>query len=138
MIEILLVVGIGAIIFGFSAPYTLNFYRTQLLEDVRSNLIDTLQRARHNAVLQKNDSSFGVHMVNGSYTLFQGADYENMVSGQEEVFAVNEEIVFSGLIDVTFSKMTGNPSVTGTTTLTYGTTISEILIEESGNISKIN
>ena len=61
MIEVLLVVAIGAGIFALSAPYSLNFYHTQLINDTQSNIIDALQRARHYAILQKNDSDFGVH-----------------------------------------------------------------------------
>ena len=60
LLEILLIVGIVALVFAFSAPFSLKFYRTQFVEDARDGIIDTLQRAKHYAVLQKGDSSFGV------------------------------------------------------------------------------
>ncbi len=138
MIEILLVVGIAAGVFAMSAPYTLNFYRTQMLEEARSNIIDALQQAKHNAILQKNDSKFGVRMVNGSYTLFQGDDYDTRVVEQSLDFDLISEISITGLTEVTFSKLTGSPSAVGTTTLTYGTMIREILIGESGIITEID
>lgn len=139
LFELLLVVSIGAVIFLFSAPYGLNFYRSQLAEEARSNIIDGLQRAKHNAVLQKNDSNFGVTLggVPHSYVIFQGSNYETRDSSQDEVFLIIEEINFSGLSEVAFSKLTGLPSITGSIYINYGSVSKGIMIEDSGVISKI-
>jgi prepilin-type N-terminal cleavage/methylation domain-containing protein len=138
LVELLLVVAIAAGIFAFSAPFGMNFYRTQLLGDVQSNLIDALQRARHNAVLQKNDSNFGVHIESGSYTLFQTPDltYDNRVSAQDEVFPVINNITFSGPTDIIFSKLTGAPNATGTVAIAYDIITKGIIVDSSGGISK--
>lgn len=146
LIEILLVVGISVLIFAFSTPYSLNFYRTQLVEEVRNNVISALQQARHNAVLQKNDSSFGVTLseVSDSYVLFQGEDYNDAdgVNGRDssldEVYPVISEITFSDLTDVVFSKLTGLPSATGTITISYDSVVKTILVEDFGVVSKSN
>jgi len=140
LIELLLVIAIAAGIFAFSAPFGMNFYRTQLLGDVQSNLIDALQRARHNAVLQKNDSNFGVHIVSGGYTLFQTPDltYANRVSAQDEVFPVINSITFSSPTDIIFSKLTGAPSATGTVSMAYDILTKAIIVNSSGGISKAN
>ena len=139
LIELLLVVAVAAGIFVFSAPFGMNFYRTQLLGDVQSNLIDALQRARHNAVLQKNDSNFGVHisMASSSYTIFQTADtYANRVSAQDEVFPLINNITFSGPTDIIFSKLTGAPNATGTVSMAYDILTKGITVDSSGGISK--
>ena len=140
LIETLLVVGILAIVFVISAPFTISFYRNQLVEDTRSNIIDTLQRAKHYAVLQKNDSAFGVTLseVDDSYVLYQGSTYATRDNTQDEIFPVVEDMVFSGLTDVVFSKLTGLPSATGTISINLSNKIKEILVEDSGIISKIN
>lgn len=137
LIEILLVVSIAVGIFILSAPWTLSFYHTQLIEDVRSNVIDALQRARHNAILQKNDSPFGVHLDSDSVTIFQGATYLERVEDQDQDIPVISGIIFSGLEDVIFSKLTGLPSATGIITIGHDTISKEILISESGDISKV-
>jgi prepilin-type N-terminal cleavage/methylation domain-containing protein len=140
LIELLLVVAVAAGIFVFLAPFGMNFYRTQLLGDVQSNLIDALQRARHNAVLQKNDSNFGVRIVVGSYTIFQTPDltYASRVSDQDEVFPMVNNIAFSGPNEIVFSKLTGIPNATGTVVIDYDIITKGIIVDSSGGISKAN
>ena len=138
LIETLLVVGIGVVIFAFSAPYSLNFYRTQLVEEARSNIISALQQAKHNAVLQKNDSSFGValNQVANSYVSFQGESYAERVTAQDDIYSVVSGITFSGLDEVVFAKLIGTPSATGTISISYGSTTKSILVEDFGVVSK--
>jgi len=139
LIEILIIIGIVAGIFVFSAPYTLTFYQRQIIEEAQNNIIDALQRARHNAVLQKNDSDFGVTLseVPGSYVIFQGSSYAARDAGQDEIFPIISSISVTGIEDVIFSKLTGLPSVTGTTTLISSNLSRGIFIGDSGFISKI-
>lgn len=137
LIEILLVVGIVAVIFSFSAPYGLRFYRSQLIEEARSNVIEALRRARHYAILQKNDSAWGVKIdtENSKYILFQGDSYDSRVDIYDEVYDLLTEAVVSGdWTEVVFSKMTGLPNDTGTTTLSFNSLNRGILIEETGTI----
>jgi hypothetical protein len=144
LIELLLIVAITAGIFAFSAPFGMNFYRTKLLGDTQSNLIDALQRARHNAVLQKNDSNFGVKLsdINNNYVLFQTPDltYSNRVQSQDEVFTVARGITLTtGLSDVIFSKMTGLPNATGTINIFYNSDLYRgILVDNNAVLSKID
>lgn len=136
MIELLLVIAIGAVIFAFSAPYTVNFYHTQLINDTQSNIIDALKRARDYSILQKNDSSFGVYLstASSSYTLFQGDSYD-VDNVNNEVFPIINGITFA-TTTIVFSKLTGVTSTTSTTTLTYEALTRNIFIDESGTISK--
>ena len=136
MLEVLLVVGTAVIIFLFSSPYSLNFYRSNLIDDARSNVIDALQRAERYAILQKNDSDFGVRLMPGSYTIFQGLNYGDNPA-LDEVYPLIDNITFS-TTTVTFSKFTGLPGATGTITMFYDTISRGILIDDSGVISKTN
>lgn len=140
MVEVLIVVAIAAIVFLFSAPYSLNFYRTQLVEETRNNIVDALERARHNAALQKNDSQFGVYIndTTDQFVVFQGASYATKVDLYDEVYDLLPDIVVTGETEIVFSKLTGNPDQTGTTTITMGNISRGILTEESGTISKID
>ena len=140
LLELLLVVAMMAAVFAFSAPFTINFYRTQLVDEVQSNLIDALQIARHNAVLQKNDSNFGVH-IDGDlhqYVIFQTPDltYDSHVLEQDEVFPIIDTITFTGLTDVVFSKLTGSPNATGTINIAFNNLSKGILLDDFGSLSK--
>ena len=140
LIELLLIIGIAAIIFIFSAPYGLDFYQSNLANEAQSNVIDALQRARRNAVLQKNDSNFGVHIstTTSSYTIFQTPDltYGNRVQAQDEVFPVISTVTFSTSTDIIFSKLTGLPNATGTLSVSYGAFSRGILVDDFGDVSK--
>ena len=141
LIEVLIVIGIAAVIFTFSAPYAMNFYRSNLLNDAQSNVIDALQRARHYALLQKNDSNFGVHIATSTYTLFQGTTYvpSNI---NNEVFPLVNGLTFSTSTDIIFSKLTGSltdpATMAGTTSLNYGSISKGVFLSDVGTISKVD
>lgn len=138
LVELLLVIAIGAILFTFATPFGLNLYRSQIIDDVQDNIIQTLGQARHFAVLQKNDSTFGVHFdpENNDYTLFQGVDYDNRDGSQDEVFSIIDDIIIDPAGDIIFAKLTGAVGTSTTISLSYGSTTRGILIEENGLISK--
>ena len=137
LVELLLVIAIAAGIFIFSAPFALKFYKTQLVEDVRGNIVSVLARAKHNAVLQKNDSPFGIKIDNDNHEiiLFQGASYGEKVSGQDEIINILSDINISGPNEFVFSKLYGLPSATGTITVIYQDQKREIIMDDSGLIS---
>lgn len=138
LIEMIVVMGMMLVVFYFSVPYGINFYRSQMLEAARGNIINALEQARHNAILQKNDSNFGVTLsqVANSYVVFQGTAYGTRAVDQDEIFPLSADIAYTGLTDVIFYKLTGLPSATGTISLTYGTVSKTILIGDSGGISE--
>ena len=138
LLELLLVIAIAVIIFTFSSPFILNFYRTNVVNEAQSNIIDALQRARHYAVLQKNDNSFGVSFTGlaDNYVLFQGATYGADVT-ENEIFPYDGVIVTSepAIDEVVFSKLTGLPSATGTIAVGFNGFSRYILVDDSGLIS---
>lgn len=138
LIEILLVIGIASIIFAFSAPFALDFYRKQLVEEARSNIIEAFQKARNNAMLQKSDNSSGVsfNLVDNSIVIFEGSSTSTRNQDQDQAFPISGDISISGLTDVIFSKLTGLPSATGTITLIFGSISKGILVDNNGIIYK--
>jgi type II secretory pathway pseudopilin PulG len=142
MIEILLVVGIAVSIFFLSAPFALNFYRTQLVEETRDNINTALQRARHNAILQKNDSSFGVkfNMTLGSYTIFQGISFAERVTDQDEIFYLPAGITLEvpDGEEIVFSKLTGASENPGSISINLNGVIKTITVDENGILSKLD
>jgi prepilin-type N-terminal cleavage/methylation domain-containing protein len=141
LIELLLVIAIVAIIFAFSAPYSLRFYHTQLINETQSNILSVLSQARHNALLQKNDSDWGVKFDtdNDQYVLFQGASYTEKVDLYDEVYPLLNNIGLTGdwTDEIIFSKYTGVPDLFGTTTIAYENMTRQIFIDEEGFISRV-
>ena len=140
LIEILLIMAITVGIFVFSSPYTVKFYNSNLVEESRSGIIDALLQARHNAVLQKNDSDFGVKINNDAhnYVLFQGSTYDSREDTLDDIYYLLDAITVSEPTEIVFSKLTGVPSATGTITITYGNFVKEISIDDSGLVYKVD
>lgn len=138
LLEVIFVIAIAAIIFAVASPYAMDFYRRQLVEEARSNVTSALEQARHNAVLQKNDSNFGVHFIAGSYIIFQGDSYETRDPDFDQVFPMIDDIDLSGNPDIIYSKLTGEVSATGTIPFTFGSITRSIEIADNGTVSKVD
>jgi prepilin-type N-terminal cleavage/methylation domain-containing protein len=147
LVEVLLVIGIAAVIFVMATPFALNFYRGQLINEAQSSYINTLQGAHNNAVLQKNDSAWGVRFYSDEhcFVMFQGAapascDPEGLGTFDERYDLIPEITVTGFGVDenIVFTKRTGTASGAGTTTLVYQSLARNILVEHSGVISIIS
>ena len=146
LIELLLVVGLIGILALFSVPIGINFYRSQLAEGSRTELIELLTRARRYAVLQKSDARYGVKIETSggeisSFILYQGVDYDSRNDTLDETYSQvpNLEISYSGSADlslgeINFSKLAGTTTATGTITIshTYGGSRA-VFIDDFGN-----
>ena len=134
LFEILIVIGIIAILVSLTLPLGLDFYRSQQLETQSQGVIQALRRARLKAMAVENDSSFGVHLTNDNYILFKGDTY---VPGDpyNEVFDLPLIINAIGLQEIVFSKLEGKPNVTGDIILKNDSDIRTININEIGRIN---
>ncbi len=127
IIELLIVIAIIGVLAYVSLPMGLTFFRSQNVSSAREQLVELLNRARHNAILQKNDSAYGVYIdtMNGdltSFTLYRGAAYGDNPSDDEVyeqapnlTISTGDSSLVSG--EINFSKLTGMPSATGTITI---------------------
>ena len=110
LVEILIVVGIIAILASFSFSVGLNFYKSQQLETQAQEILQTLRRAQSKAMAIELDSPFGVYFdnVNKKYILFKGDSYSPGEPYNEE-FDLPAIITLSGLSEVVFLKLEGIP-----------------------------
>lgn len=135
LIEILLVVGILAILFTLTLPVTLDFYKSQQLDGSAQGIIQALRRAQLKAMSGENDLSFGVYLTNDNYILFRGISYESRDFQYDEVFDLSSIVTAAGIQEVVFSKFEGLPSVTGTIILSNGKDSKTIDINTIGRIN---
>lgn len=152
LIELLLVIGLTAILMSLTAPLGMRFYRSQMVESARTELIEILTKARHNAALMKGDSRWGVYITPDdlssasdlvSFTFYRGNNYNEKESDYDEVYSqpANLEIYASGtndllVGDINFSKLSGTTTATGTITIRHssGSEARSILINNFGNV----
>ena len=134
LIEILLVILLISILFGFILSLSLDFYKNQQLETHTQGILQTLRRAQLKAMSVELGSSFGIHITNDSYILFQGNSFATRDGAFDEVFDLPQIITVSGISEIVFSKLDGIPSATGTITLSSGSETRTIGINAIGRI----
>lgn len=118
LIEIMLVIALMVVIGGISAPVYQSFQVKNNLDVASYTVAQTLRRAQVLSQVGASDSPWGVHIESGSATLFKGASYTSRDTLLDEVSEISTNIIPSGISDIIFSKLLGEPQVTGNIILT--------------------
>ena len=121
LLETLVVIGVGLLIclISFSTFYNLN--NNQVLDKGTADVVSLIERAHSESVSSDNFSEYGLHFTSTSTTIFQGKTYSS-ASTTNELHNLNPRLVVStslsgGVSDFYFAKTTGEPSATGTITI---------------------
>lgn len=133
LIEILIVTAIVVILFGMGLFISFDFYRSFLSNSERDLLVGVLEKARNRAMNNINQSPHGVHIASSSYILFQGSVYAP-ASPSNEPITSNTAITKTGITDVVFSQLSGDPDTTGSITLQSSARTDVININDEGTI----
>ena len=118
LVEMLLVVGLLAIIAGFSLPVYQSFQNKNDLTVAAMTLVQVERRAQTLSQSGTNDASWGVKIQSGTVVLFKGISYIARDTTADEVNSISPAISIAGVNEIVFSKIFGMPGTTGTTTLT--------------------
>lgn len=118
LIELLISIALIGVVTVAAIPVYREVQGRNELDITANTVAQTLRRAQTLAQGMDGDTSWGMRVAAGSITMFRGASYATRDASLDEVFDVVSTITPSGLTEVVFSKFTGNPTTTGTTTLT--------------------
>ncbi len=118
LIEILVVMGMLAIVGGFGLIVSMDSFRNYSFKDERDVIVSALQKARsqsiNNMCFGSNCSDgkpHGVKILPGQYVIFQGPDYIDRDSAVDTVIkSVYAPTVVTGFSEVVFSPLSGNAS----------------------------
>lgn len=136
LLEVLLSIATITIIAGFSIPLYQSFQVKNDLDITANTWVQTLRRAQVLSQAVDGDSAWGVKIQPASLVLFKGASYIARDTNFDEIFQVSTSITPSDITEIVFTKFTGTPSVTGTTTLTASTAeIRTININAKGTLT---
>jgi Tfp pilus assembly major pilin PilA len=116
VLELVLVLGALGVIAGVTVPIVRDYQIRGDLNRVAQQAEQGLRRAQLLSQSGKEDSAWGYNVPTG--TLYKGASYESRDPAYDETTAPPATIVVSGLTDVSYSKIKGEPSVLGMVTLT--------------------
>ena len=135
MLEIALSLAILGIMFGISMPVYRIFMIRNDLDIATMTLVQDLRRAQTLSQVAHGDSTWGVHIGVGSILIFKGVSYAARDVSFDEDTSMPTSITVSGLNTIMFTKLTGTPQSTGTTTLTSSANeIRNITINEKGMV----
>jgi prepilin-type N-terminal cleavage/methylation domain-containing protein len=132
--EILVVIGIFALLSILLVPLGLNYYQREVLNKTDDQLVWVLKEARDNALNQNGGSSFGVYIAAHSFTLFRGISFSQRVAADDLNYSFPSSIAVTGLQEIVFLPNNGTTSTIGKISLSNGQYQRDILINELGVI----
>lgn len=136
LLEMLLVVAIIAILAGLSAPVYQSFQNKNDLGVTTEVLANTLRRAQFFSQGVKEDSQWGVRVVDGNIILFKGDNFSARDQNFDEEFRVSPNIESVGIQEIVFNKFSGEPVDIGTFRLvSVNNDEKNLIINEKGVIS---
>jgi prepilin-type N-terminal cleavage/methylation domain-containing protein len=116
--EMLLSLTLLTIISGMTIPMYRTFMVRNDLDIAVTTIAQNLRRAQALSQAEDGDMTWGVHVGVGGILVYKGSSYVLRDSSFDENTSIPASLVPSGLTDVTFSKVLGVPSATGTFSLT--------------------
>ena len=134
LIEIMLVVALIVAIGGISAPVYQSFQVKKNLDVATNGIAQTLRRAQALSQSGVGDASWGVNISSGVVTLFKGVSYASRDTAFDETVEISSSIVLSGVSEIVFSKLLGEPQTTGNIILSDNNDTQTITINSKGAI----
>ncbi len=134
LIELSLVIALMFLIGVFVSPVGMAFYKAQLLNESYEGMINAMRQAQIFSMTGKNNHSFGLSIQDDLYVVFEGDSYATRLPSEDVVFPLASAVAVSGIEEIVFSKLTGEPSVSGDIVITVGVKEKQIEVSTSGNI----
>ena len=122
LLEMLISLAIIASLSALSFPFISSFQKRNDLEVATNTAVQTIRRAQSLSMASEGDSTWGLSVISGDIVLYKGANYAARDTTYDEKYSISTGIAATGVTDVSFAKLTGVPSATGTLTLTGGDT----------------
>lgn len=116
LIELILVVGIIGAVTGLSVPLYRDYQIRNDLNLATEQVTQGLARARLLAQSGEDDDGWGFYVPAG--ILYKGSAYADRDPTYDETYPMPSTIATTGLTEVAYGKLSGQPSTTGSITLT--------------------
>lgn len=134
LVEGLLTIAIMGVITGVSVPMYRKYEERSCVQLAAENVAQAVGRARLLSQSVEGDSGWGYSVEHG--VLFKGSSYANRDPTFDETYSIGDCAKLSGLSEVAFRKLTGEPVVAGTITVADGDASANIDVDDdSGSVS---
>lgn len=133
-LEVILVIGLVAVLGGLGLVLSLDAYRTHAFYAERATLVSLLSTARTKALANIGESRHGVCLDAGAkqYKLFQGSSCS---TGQELLrYPASDDITIQWPTEIVFDQLSGAVAVPVSITLSQNARVSRIEVNSAGRI----
>jgi len=113
LVEILLVISLLGIVTLMGLPMINGVVYQNDLDNASMVIVSTIRQAENNSRNGIEDSVWGVRFNYPNIILFKGNTYTTRDSAFDNIYELNSRLTYSGLTEITFSKMYAIPSTTG-------------------------
>ena len=118
LLEVLISFVVLLVLVGAGALLTQPFQAHGELEAGVDTLVTALYRAQTLSRAMTGESSWGVRVDPGQIVVFKGSSYAGRDASADEMSQLSLAVTPTGLAEVVFNQLTGEPQQFGTTTLT--------------------
>lgn len=118
LLEMLLVVAVMALALGTILPISSSLFARNNLAVAQSQTVSALRRAQTLSQAMDGDASWGVRVATGTVTVFKGLTYATREIISDDTLTISSGVTATGLTEVTFAKLSGLPSASGTLVFT--------------------
>lgn len=107
VVEILVVLGLLAVLFALTAPIVANNYRRYQLTSEKQQVVTLLQKARGEAMSNIASRSHGFSVQSSTYVVFAGTSYATRDPSMDQIYPRNTAISATGTTEFVFSALVG-------------------------------
>ena len=132
LIEVMLTLALVSILASLSFPLSGYFLSPQEVAVVRDELQGSLSKAQLYSMTGKNGALFGVAVHDQAIVLFQGNSFATRDQAFDEVFPLHPRVTVSGLTEVVFARVTGEPDTEPTMTIAGNDTTETVTMNAEG------
>jgi len=134
VIEIILIVGILAIIFGMGFPIAFDFYKNYQFQAEQDQFISLLEIARNLSMTNLNQSPHGVFQNNDNFIVFEGNSFATRNQSQDQIFPRSKSVSISGPSEIIFNIISGQ-ATSSAYILNNGKISSNVYVNKEGQIN---
>jgi type II secretory pathway pseudopilin PulG len=130
----ILVLGLIAVIAGFSVPIYSDYQRRNEVASAQQIVITAIETAQVSSQGTIEDTTWGLKINGNTMIVFKGATYVTRDTTRDISFDIPSHVAVSGINEIVFAKMTGITTNTGTITLSNSNSTKTITVNTKGAV----
>jgi prepilin-type N-terminal cleavage/methylation domain-containing protein len=139
-IELMVVIGVLAIIFAMAVPSFIFFQKGSSLDNDAEEILNLLRLAQSKTLASEDSGQYGVYFQPpGQFILFKGADYSSRDTSYDKTYSTSAAVeIYDGSTEFVFDKITGfvdDPGYVSLRLISEPSDTKTIYVEGSGSSS---